>query len=238
MHLAGSVHADNLQRKHCLIKEHAFMVSPLPSASRQEQSQAISEPTQRSAPQKNPTVFSDEEMLSWQPLFLIRNPIAAYESWLRVEGSPYPDLTFAIGQIYTTLEHQRKTFDWYQQMSKLRCNGKAPMVIDADDLIDRPEVLHKLCSLTGMNRDELVFEWEAKRPMENPSERMKRVERFHSSIWGSTGIDQSKTAKDLDLTTKEAEWSAMFGVELAKVLVERVEQSWPDYEYLKAHKLC
>ena len=188
-------------------------------------------------------------MLSWQPIILIRNPIAVFESWLRVEGRPYPEVNSALGRIYTTLKHQRRIFDWYDNRKQNRddalTEAKAPIVLDADDLIEDREALYKLCSSTGMCTDELILEWEAKVNSGAPSEgnlqhlqHLQQFEPFFRTIWNSTGVDRSKMAKDLDLANKQAEWLAMFGVDRATQLVERVNESWPDYEYLRSFRLC
>jgi hypothetical protein len=41
---------------------------------------------------KPPTVLSNEQMLSWRSIILIRNLILVFESWLWAEGTPFPDL--------------------------------------------------------------------------------------------------------------------------------------------------
>lgn len=67
---------DVFQQRHVILKDHTLLVTPVESTYGEEVM-----PT-------NPSIFSDDLMLSWRPIILIRNPILIYESWLRAEGEP------------------------------------------------------------------------------------------------------------------------------------------------------
>lgn len=189
-------------------------------------------------PRANPTMFSDDEMLSWQPIILIRNPMAVFESWMRVMGSPYPDLDSRVSLLYTTFKHQRRIFDWYRHKLSTSGKGKLPIVVDADDIIEGTEAVYQLCSLLDMRPGELLFRWEIEPRSEEPSGQNMRLQHFRDTIRNSTRVDQSKTSRNFDLASKEVKWCEMFGAEKASRLAERVRISWADYEYLKAFKLC
>lgn len=206
-------------------------------ADREKLSENPTEPCAGVDLKKNPTIFSDGEMLSWQPIILIRNPIAVFESWMRVMGTPFPDLDSRVSLLYTTFRHQRRIFDWYHKSSSNSSTGKPPIVVDADDLIEGTEVPHQLCSLLGMSSEELLFQWDVEPPSTEPKGQKMRLQHFRDTIRNSTGVDRSKTSRDLDLESKKTEWAKMFGDERASVLAERVRMSWPDYEYLKAFRL-
>jgi hypothetical protein len=209
------------------IKNHAFMVTPVVQAFWNKEGHPglnISEP--RSTQLRhgtNPTIFSDNEMLSWQPIVLIRNPIAVYESWLRAEGKPYPRLDTGFSIIYTTMQFQRRIFDWYRQVFQDGTTGLFPIIIDADDLLEDHESVVKLCNILGMNSEELVFHW--------------RIDRYLRTIRSSTGVDRSKISKGFDLEKKEEEWTQEFGQVEASILARRVKESWSDYEYLRGFRL-
>ena len=97
-----------------LLKEHAMMTMPLSTAFAMVDGQRTAAGSSSTAIQDkgshfrtNPTIFTDTQMLSWQPLFLIRHPLAVYSSWYRAEGRLAPDLDTAISRMYTTLRFQR-----------------------------------------------------------------------------------------------------------------------------------
>jgi hypothetical protein len=184
----------------------------------------------------NPTIFSDAEMFSWQPVILIRNPMAVYESWLRAEGTPRPSLDAASSLVYTTMRFQRRIFDWYRQKYDDGKTDLFPIVIDADDILECPESIDRLCHALGMDPGNLVFQWSAE-PSSKIGDKTVRTERFLQTLRGSTGIDRSKTSKDFDVVIKEVEWTEMFGRVEASILAARVRESWPDYEHLRAFRL-
>jgi hypothetical protein len=180
---------------------------------------------------ENPTVLSNEQMLSWQPIILIRNPILVFESWLRAEGAPYPDLESRYAEIYTTMRFQRYILDWYESQAA-GCILK-PVVLDADDIIERTDALEKLCELLGMDPARLMFEW---KPTPTPKKFAgnERFKRFLRTIQESVGIDRARTSAGVTLESRQVQWRDAFGSERAEVLASRVREAWPDYEYLRA----
>jgi hypothetical protein len=193
-------------------------------------------PRIQSSHRGNPTIFSNAEMFSWQPVILIRNPMAVYESWLRAEGTPRPRLDAGFSLIYTTMQFQRRIFDWYRQKYDDGETDLFPIILDADDILECPESIDRLCHALGMDPGNLVFQWDAE-PSSKIGDESNRIERYLRTIRGSTGIDRSKIAKDFDLVRKEAEWAKAFGHAEASFLAARVKESWPDYEHLRAFRL-
>ncbi|KAF7195489.1 hypothetical protein HII31_03083 [Pseudocercospora fuligena] len=212
------------KQQHLLLKDHAHLVMPVEVTYGNDEIATISKRT-------NPTIFSDALMLSWQPIILIRNPILIYESWLRAEGSPYPDLESQYAKIYTTLRFQRYIDDWY------RAHHVDPIILEADDVIERPDVLEKFCELTGMRKNELKYEWETT-PVPAKFMSNERFRRFLQTIQDSTGIDNTRTSKGVKLEDRKVKWNEEFGVERAEVLARRVIESWPDYESLRERRLA
>ncbi|KAI6845031.1 hypothetical protein KC367_g4175 [Hortaea werneckii] len=197
----------------------------------------------------NPTIFTDDQMLSWQPLFLIRHPLAVYSSWYRAEGSLAPDLDTAISRMYMTLRFQREILDWYlaQRQQDSREEGTrvpAPIVLDADDIIlSRPDdpdsPLHQLAFSLHMDPSRLLFSWPAEEAartagagLDPELQEDERVERFLSTIRKSTGLDSSKVARAWDRETCARELTMEFGNVKAEKLLRRVEESQEDWDYL------
>ncbi|KAF2758771.1 hypothetical protein EJ05DRAFT_510657 [Pseudovirgaria hyperparasitica] len=240
-HLHTFVRDSLRDHRHLLLKDHAHLVTPVEVAYGDE---CVS-PTRSSAivngmnglinseAKSNPTIFSDELMLSWRPLFLIRSPILVFESWLMAEGEPYPDLESQYAKIYTTLRFQRHIFDWYKNHATA---STTPIVVDADDVIEHPEVIGKLCDIVGMDKEQLLWAWEAS-PTPEKFLSNERFKRFLQSISDSVGIDRSKTSFGVTLEDRELDWKKTFGPERAAQLASRVNESWPDYEYLHSMKL-
>ena len=228
----------NMKRKHLLLKDHAHLVQPVETTYDETESDPTYCPTTMQShcvqtSRTNPTVFSDDLMLSWTPIILIRNPVLIYESWLRAEGEPYPDLDSQYAKIYTTLRFQRYIFDWYTAHPDQPIQ---PIVLDADDVIERQDVVEKLCEAVGMDKERLLYAWE---PTPTPAkfQANERFKRFLQSIQGSTGVDRSKTSHDVVLENRMEQWRETFGWDRAATLAKRVQESWPDYEYLRSMRL-
>lgn len=180
-------------------------------------------------------MFSDDFMLSLTPIILIRNPVLIYESWLRAEGDPYPDLDSQYARIYTTLSFQRRIFDWFDQQ-ETKDGGPKCLVLDADDVISGPEAPQALCDAIGMDKTKLLWAWEPT-PIPQKFQGNERFRRFVRTIMESTRIDASKSSKGILLSDRKKEWEEKFGTNRARILAKRVEDSWGDYEYLRARKL-
>lgn len=223
------------------MKDHALFITPAKDCYWDAALQLGTEPKKTGSIsavatiQTNPTILSDGLMLSWIPIVLIRNPILVYESWLRAEGEPYPDLESQCAKIYTTLKYQRSVVDWYRLQSSSG-DASALIVLDADDVIERRDVVIKLCQLVGMDPQSLLFEWDATTtpPKFQGSERLRR---FLKTISDSTNVMQGKSSRGVTLEGKEHEWIKTFGSEKASILRKRIVESWPDYQYLRSMRL-
>lgn len=248
--------ADVGKDKHILLKEHAMMTMPLSTAfaivnDQQIPSGSSSAVVKDESPhvRTNPTMFTDAQMLSWQPLFLIRHPLAVYSSWYRAEGRLAPNLDTAISRMYMTLRFQREILDWYfaQRQQDLRGDGAAvptPIVLDADDIIlsrpDNPDsALYKLARSLHMDPSRLLFSWPAEDAartagagLDPELQEDERVERFLGTIRKSTGLERKKVAREWDRETCAREWAIEFGDGKAERMLRRIEESQEDWEYL------
>lgn len=179
----------------------------------------------------NPTVFSDHVLRAHVPIFLIRHPAATFSSWYRVEAEPSIALDGATFRLFTTFQLSRQIFDWYRSTD---VQGMVPLVIDADDILERPEVLEELCRKLGLDKDRLMYSWQANT---DKSKHSAKDGRFLGTLWDSTGVDRSKSSRAIDIEAKEREWVNDFGADVAAALKERVCLAMPDYTFLRSFAL-
>ncbi|SMY25003.1 unnamed protein product [Zymoseptoria tritici ST99CH_1A5] len=235
------------KKRHVLLKNHAYMLPPItdciktvePASVKTQQSNGIHG---AKLDNTNWTPFSDALMLSWTPIFIIRNPILTFESWVRAEGEPFADLTSCFARIPTTFTWYRSIVDWYRSQP-----GDWPQVVilDADDILENPQVMEKFCDVVGMDKEKLVREWSPASELNAhtsvaPSRDVvpeDKARRFYQTINASSGIMSGKTSAGVTLKGREKGWIEEFGPEQAALLKERVEEAWPDYEYLRSLRL-
>ncbi|KAM5452785.1 hypothetical protein MaudCBS49596_003091 [Microsporum audouinii] len=233
--------------KHLLVKNHTFFVwepsalsqiiwggkktSPLAVLPRQPVAEGV---------RTNGTIFSDEFLTSWKPVFLIRHPALVFESWYKAEIRVKPiDILDKTWSYMTTFRYSRQLYDWY--MSSLCDDAKGemgkprPIVVDADDILSG-ECLAEVCRQCGMDVEHIMYEWEKT----NPNERKVLTERhlsYMGDLWASTGLDRSKSSEGLDMQVKYGKWKEEFGIVVADELYRLVEDAMPDFEYLKSKRI-
>ncbi|KAK5996009.1 Pyrrolopyrazine biosynthesis cluster protein F [Cladobotryum mycophilum] len=199
-----------------------------------------------SAQRTNPTVFTDEFLKSWLPIFLIRHPALVFDSWYRAERhSDHTNVFDQAWRIYTSFSYTRQLYDWFvanastpagpdeQQSVKVECSR--PIVIDADDIIEQRSI-EKLCELCDMDPSIIPHEWEKSTP---PAEEMKNglAEKLMKDFWSSTSIDKSKSSAGINMEEKYQKWKDDYGIEAAGKIYERVQEAMSDYDYLKSKKI-
>ncbi|KAK2826880.1 hypothetical protein FQN49_007364 [Arthroderma sp. PD_2] len=201
----------------------------------------------------NHTIFSDEFLLTWKPVFLIRHPALMFPSFYRcmddfrklqkeeigTTGSlvtTKPDIP-----VYMSLHNIRSIYDWYSE--KLNQAGSStttqtwPIVVDADDVMADETVVTKLADIIGLDRESLKFTWkpisaEEKEKKYNPME-----QRMLSSLNASNGIMKDKLAANIDIEAEVPKWKAEFGEVDGANMYKWVTDAMPDYEYLKSRRL-
>ncbi|EFE37245.1 hypothetical protein TRV_08101 [Trichophyton verrucosum HKI 0517] len=253
---------DQQQDKHLFVKNHSFFVVE-PSALLDEAQRGEEVPSLTIVPRPlaaeaeggvsatpartktNTTFFPDEYLLLWQPVFMIRHPALVVESWYRTETRVVPIGVKDRVWSYLTFRYSRSLYDWYvarateSNGTKTAADGNSasspwPIVIDADDVLSG-ECLAKFCSACGMSVGHIKFEWE-ELPLE-AQDVSKRHMSYMRDLWASTGLDQSKSSKGLDMEVRYGKWKEEFGDSVAEGLYERVQKLMPDYEYLKRSKI-
>lgn len=188
----------------------------------------------------NETLFPDEFLKTWKPIFLIKHPAASFPSFYRalVKASspefPQSSQGQKLYQKAMALRWVIKLYNFYvQHFSESRSDQvQWPVVIEADDMITKPEILVKLCEITGLDSSKLRFSWEKKRTDE-PAE----WKAFRGTLYESTQIDVSKAIGDVDMDVEAAKWREEFGEAIGRMIETRVREAMPDYLFLKSKRL-
>ncbi|KAI1343679.1 hypothetical protein F5Y15DRAFT_174139 [Xylariaceae sp. FL0016] len=189
----------------------------------------------------NLTVMPDEFLQTWHPTFLIRHPAMAFPSLYRtclasikIDGvgraraEPY--------EVETTMQWVRSLYDFYAAYFAAQGEPSWPLVIDADDVMNRPEVVAKYAATVGLDPAKLRYSWDKATP-EQLGKMNKAEQRMLSSISDSVGVDKSKLAGSIDLDVEAAKWRTEFGEEGGRKLEKWVRDAMPDYEFLYAKRI-
>ncbi|KAH7400976.1 hypothetical protein DE146DRAFT_677638 [Phaeosphaeria sp. MPI-PUGE-AT-0046c] len=181
------------------------------------------------SPHTNPTNLPDSFLLNMQPIFQIRHPGLMFPSMLRVQSKAFEGRNISEPSIYSTftLSPSRKLYDWY----RLNASYWKPKVIDADDIMDDPNVVRQLCLETNLDPDAVKYEWE-ERHDDNPL-----VASFLSTIYASKGIVKGLDARTLDLAAEKVKWKQEFGDEDGEKMAQFVDDAMPDYNYLLTQRV-
>ncbi|KAI0016066.1 hypothetical protein F4780DRAFT_711336 [Xylariomycetidae sp. FL0641] len=198
--------------------------------------------------QHNLTSMPDEFLKLWHPTILIRHPAMMMPSLFRttlsdieVDGAKRPrkepcrceatnKWLRAMYQFY--MEHQQELFGdgdgqpW----------ASHPIILDADDIMTKPELVRKYAAAVGFDPEKLTYEWQPATPEQiagmNPAEK-----RMLSSINASSTIDPSKVAGAIDIDVEAQKWRDEFGDEGGRKLERWVRDAMPDYEYLRSQRM-
>lgn len=187
----------------------------------------------------NWTVLPDNFLLQWMPTFLIRHPAVMYPSHYRAlrDLNKLDDFVLRLSD---TMIWARKLYNFYEHNmpSALReYKGVTwPVVIEADDVILRPQVVHRFAALSGLDEQKLRFEWEPL-PWDIVQSQNHVMNRMFSTIQASTGVIKGKTADGLDIEKEIFKWTAEFGPDAARKIESFVRAAMPDYEFMKSRRL-
>lgn len=97
--------------------------------------------------------------------------------------------------------------------------------------------MEKFCGLVGMDKEKLLLSWEAC-PTPAKFSTNERFKRFVGTFYASTGVERCRSSAGATLEDREVLWKNMFGMERAAMLMDRVNESWPDYQFLRSKRLC
>lgn len=188
----------------------------------------------------NVTCIPDDFLLrEVRPTFLIRHPCLVFPSLLRTaltNQSREAVLREELAHRWECTYHWTLSlYRFYVQHPSFERESREegvlyPIVIDAADLGGR-ELLRKYASAVGLEKEKMLFEWEAARG-EDPTG-------LKQTIMKSTGIVKAKLGADVkfDLTEEKRGWETEFGEVLAERLFMLASSSMRDYEELRAVRM-
>ncbi|KAL1838702.1 hypothetical protein VTJ49DRAFT_2292 [Mycothermus thermophilus] len=192
----------------------------------------------------NHTILPDEYLATWRIVFVIRHPALAWPSIYRtlhqlVERGLLEEKVLRVdGGSSMSLKWTRAMFDWCVERSQAEGDFPPPVIIDAHEVIHSPGAVLQFCQAAGLDPAALQFEWptEDARPKKSEEtavdEESRRI--FLGTLMASKGLIKDKTPATVDVEAEEVKWRAEFGDEAAKMIAEKVRDSMPDYEYLRA----
>jgi len=186
----------------------------------------------------NPTALPDECYLRSTVILLIRNPCSSIPSfvsaWRRtgIDLGSEPELFWHVCRRWS-----RELFDWLLELREEDNNVALPIVIDTDDFIYEPSILQAFCKETGLNPEELAFEWEGTDKSQHSAMLTSVETGFLSTISSSCGILADNRPYKPHISEEKQKWVQEYGNELAIVVEEMVMKDLPDYEYLSQYRL-
>ncbi|KAI0165580.1 hypothetical protein GGR57DRAFT_497052 [Xylariaceae sp. FL1272] len=173
------------------------------------------------------------------PTFLIRHPAMMLPSLLRTfDDSKGKDAAWngrtEPHEIEMTTKWFRAMYDFY--VDQFGEGSQWPVAIDADDIMRSPEFVVKYARITGLDPSKLKFSWE-KASEEQLNKFPTLAVKILRTLNGSSGVDISKVAGDIDIAEEAVKWRAEFGEELGCKLEGWVRNAMPDYEYMYSRRL-
>lgn len=214
----------------------------------------------------NPTVMPTDMLRGFHWTFLIRHPRRSIPSYYRCTIPPLDAITgfhdFMPSE--AGYEELRKLFDYLLSQNiigpakagdKLPVdealngtgsetsseNGDAPRraaitVIDADDLLQKPEAILKVyCKEVGIEYTPKMLEWGDDDNQQYAAKAFEKWYGFHHDAIDSTCLKPRPHGhKTPTVEAENVEWREKYGEEAAKVIRETVDANTADYEYLKS----
>ncbi|GIJ91123.1 hypothetical protein Asppvi_010088 [Aspergillus pseudoviridinutans] len=195
-------------------------------------------------PMGNPTVLPTEYLGTWRPIFLIRHPALAFPSYCRgvmriQESNPIrcdPEYLLKDLQLQMSFYYTRSLYDWYIMYCGHKgdtANSIAPVLLDADDIINDPEIVCRLAKLLGLDESSVQYSWTPR--TDKDAFYLKKA--FMQTLNASSGVQKDKTSASLDIGDEIRKWKVEFGESLGELIENCVSEAMPDYEYLKSKRL-
>lgn len=196
----------------------------------------------------NFSILPDEFLKTWLPTFLIRHPALAFPSCYRTsidnEGAEAASAQQAVNKVEMSVHWSRTLYDWYSQQQAIGMNSsdvvngdaKWPIILDADDIIEDPLLIHEYSRIVGLDDTCLKFTW-APASEDELNEMGSMARRMTSTLDASTTIVPGKTATRLNIDEEAKKWRVEFGMEEGDRIEVLVRAAMPDYEYMKRRRL-
>lgn len=179
----------------------------------------------------NPTIFPDEFVLSHVPIFLIRHPVLAFPSTLRV-GPRHMGMTGGmVDDFMGFVLHYRWhviLFDWYKDQHVSREANPEPLILDADKLMYDKDAVAELAQKAGLDPAKTKYEWAA--TQDKDSYAGESI--FQQTLALSQSIIPGKDSSGVNIEEEMVKWIDEWGKERAELLRKLVDDAMPDYLYL------
>lgn len=200
----------------------------------------------------NDTFVPDAFLKTWLPTFLIRHPALVFPSYYRAvrdihSFEPAPGWE-ADCDLSMTMKWTRTLYDFYSQhlgrpeseaeiMSESADDEVVwPLILDADDVMTKPEVVLRFCQIVGLDQTKLRLSWPpASETFVNLRSDIEK--RMLGTIMQSSGVVQGMTSANLDIGVEAVKWREEFGERGGETIERAVRDAMPGYEYMKARKL-
>ncbi|MCJ1296426.1 hypothetical protein MMC34_007992 [Xylographa carneopallida] len=255
--LQKHIEATEAEDKIVFVKEHAyFMTEPAALSSYafgrenvREAPWTVQIPGKRGSSvtrsSLNHTLLPDEFLQTWLPTFLIRHPALMFPSHYRTIvdtlGEEAAHAECECSEIMT-LHWTRTLYDWYSEHIPKPERGSAdetqwPLLLDADDIINNPDVVVRFSEVVGLDPAKLQFEWEPAEKGYVDQLHTDVSRRMRSTLTASTGIMKDKSSAEIDISVEAKKWKKEFGQSEGEKMETWVKASMPDYEYLCARRL-
>ncbi|KAF2128281.1 hypothetical protein P153DRAFT_386408 [Dothidotthia symphoricarpi CBS 119687] len=185
----------------------------------------------------NDTLLPDDFMKDWLPTFIIRHPALAFPSFWRVlqASNSTQEERIRDGEIVNTYRWTRSIYDCYSSTF-----GMDGIILDAEDIIAKPEVLVSYCERVGLDPSKLKFSWNAKYTSEELQQHKNQDPRHHAfmaTVDTSSGILKGKAPSHVDIEAEIQKWQEEFDEITCAKLEKWVRAATTDYEYLRSKKL-
>ncbi|RAK79188.1 uncharacterized protein BO72DRAFT_446465 [Aspergillus fijiensis CBS 313.89] len=192
---------------------------------------------------ENFTILPDAYLASWRATFLIRHPALVFPSFYRAlhglerESFCEPRMIEPFLELHATLRWTRLLYDWYCDRGNAR--PALPLLLDAQDVIHRPEVVAKYCELIGLDPEKVRLRWSQseRRSGEEEDPRARAEAVMLATLDHSTSLLKEKTPTFVDVGAEREKWEHEFGARVAEQMERWVEGAMPDYEYLWMRRL-
>ncbi|GIK06542.1 hypothetical protein Aspvir_002192 [Aspergillus viridinutans] len=111
-------------------------------------------------------------------------------------------------------------------------NSIAPVLLDADDIINDPEIVCRLAKLLGLDESSVQYSWTPR--TDKDAFYLKKA--FMQTLNASSGVQKDKTSASLDIEDEIRKWKGEFGESLGQLIENCVSAAMPDYEYLRSKR--
>lgn len=138
----------------------------------------------------------------------------------------------------------RKLFDYLHPPATRSSSSKAPILIDADDLLAHADsIVRSVCTRLGLQYSSSMLSWDSPEDYALAEAAFRKYAGYHEDALNSTGLrprtaDQIK--RGINAKTREEEneeWKERYGSEAAQKIREAVDLCEEDYEYLKQFRI-